>query len=51
MSSMRWKTITPVDWSKDAESSSFQIIFEAMEVTERTGNEKVRDRSESESVL
>jgi hypothetical protein len=50
-SSMRWNTITPPDWSREADSSSFQIIFDTMEVTVRSGKEKVRDRRDMESVL
>jgi hypothetical protein len=43
--------MTAADWSNDAESSSFHIILETMEVTVRTGNENVRESSDNDSVL
>ena len=48
---MRWNTITPDDWSKEACNSSFQIIFETIDVTTLNDRENVRDNKESESVL
>jgi len=47
---MRWKTTTPDAWSREAESSSFQIILETTDVTVLNGRENVFERRERESV-
>jgi hypothetical protein len=49
--SMRWKIMTPADWSSDAGSSSVQIIRETIELTARRSRENVRSSSDSDRVL
>lgn len=46
-----WRTTTPAIWSSDApESSSFQIIFDTIEVTSLSVRSNVEDRNEVEMV-